>query len=559
MRLPLPTATSSRAAPRRAGAPARGVALLALAGPTALAFAQGGYFEGARDVALIGAGVLLALTALTVARPVPPPGPARAALAGLVLLTAWTALSVRWAPLRDGAWSTAERDVLYLAALASATLLLRERATARLVEPILALGTVIVIGYGLLGRLLPDVVHVHSSLSAGGRLDQPLTYWNAMGALAAIGIVLCVRIAGDPTRRPWLRSAAAAATVPLAVGLYLTFSRGSLAAAAAGLVVLLALAPTFTQLRALAIAAEAGIAGAAVAAASPAVRALSGGHRAEQGAAVLAALLALMALAAALQRWATRVEADGTTRLGRLPLPSRHGWVAAALVAAMLVVPVVIAAGSDTPSTGDPRFGSSTSRLTSADSPRYEYWRVAIGSFAHHPVEGVGAGGFAVEWLRERKEARPARDAHSLPIETLAELGVIGAAFLALLAAAVAAAARRVHRIDPALAAGPAAALVAYAFHASIDWDWEMPALSLVAVALAGLLLARSAPSSTSTVTAPSTTSPGSATNRNRVEPYVTAATSSASPIGTNNTNDAGSRRRRSRTTPTIANGTSSQ
>jgi hypothetical protein len=519
MRPPSPIAPRSGAARPRASAPAAVVALLALVAPTALAFADGGYFEGARDVALIGAGVLLAVAAIVAPCPLPPKGPARLAMAALALLTAWTALSVRWAPLRDGAWATAERDALYLAALTAFTLLLRERVTARLAEPVLALGTLVVIGYGLLGRLLPDVVGVSSSVSAGGRLDQPLTYWNAMGALAAIGIVLCARIAGDPTRPTWMRSVAPAVAVPLAVGLYLTFSRGSLAAAAAGLVVLLALAPTFTQLRAVTITLEAGIVGTVAAAASPAVRALHGDHRTLQGAAVLVVLLIVMALAAAAQRWAVAVETDRTTRLGRLPLPPRHGWVAAALVAAMLVVPVVIAAGSDTPSSVDPRFGSSTSRLASADSPRYEYWRVAVRSFADHPIEGVGAGGFAVEWLRERKEARPARDAHSLPIETLAELGLVGAALLALLAAAIALAARRVQRADPALAAGPAAALIAYAFHASIDWDWEMPALSLVAVALAGLLLARSAPNSTSTVTAPSTTSAGSATNRNLVEP----------------------------------------
>jgi O-antigen ligase len=227
-----------------------------------------------------------------------------------------------------------------------------------------------------------------------------------------------------------------------------------------------------------------------------------------------------MAVAAALQAWAARVEADGRTRQGTLPLPPRPGWVAAGLVAAMLVVPVAVAANSDAPSGNDPRFGSSTSRLASADSPRYEYWRVALRTFADHPVAGVGAGGFAAEWLRERAEARPARDAHSLPIETLAELGLLGAAALALLVAGVVAGARQAYRADPVLAAGPAAALVAYAFHASIDWDWEMPALSLVAVALAGLLLARSStPSTASTATAPSTTSPGSAANRNRVDP----------------------------------------
>jgi O-antigen ligase len=189
----------------------------------------------------------------------------------------------------------------------------------------------------------------------------------------------------------------------------------------------------------------------------------------------------------------------------------------------MLVVPLVVAAGSDAPSAVDPRFGSSASRLTSADSPRYAYWRVAARGFEDHPLAGVGAGGFAVEWLRERDQATPARDAHSLPIETLAELGLVGGAALALLAIGVVAAARRVHRADPVLAAGPAAALAAYAFHASIDWDWEMPALSLAGVLLAGLLLARSAAgsddSSVSTATAPSTTSAGSAANLNLVEP----------------------------------------
>jgi hypothetical protein len=492
------------------------VALLALLAPTALAFADGGYFEGARDVALAGAGVALLLTALVVPRP-RPSRPALLALGGLAALTAWTAISTSWAPSSDPAWATAERDALYLAGLTATALLLAEpRALARLAEPVLTAGMVVVVGYGLLGRLLPDVLHIVPSASAGGRLDQPLTYWNAMGALAAIGAVLAARLAGDDTRAPLLRSAAAAAAVPLLAGLYLTFSRGAIAACVAGLVVLLAVAPSFTQLRAATIVAEAGIVGAGLTAASPYVRTLHGSHPALQGAAVLVALLAVMLLAALTQAWAVRVERDGTTRLGRLPLPSHHGWIATALVAAMLVVPVAIAAGSDTPSSVDPRFGSSTSRLASADSPRYEYWRVAIESFADHPVQGVGAGGFAVEWLRERKEANPARDAHSLPIETLAELGLLGGVALALMATGVALCTRRVLRADPALAAGPAAALVAYAFHASIDWDWEMPALSLVAVALAGLMLARS---SVSIDTAPSTTSAGSAAKRNRVDP----------------------------------------
>jgi hypothetical protein len=63
-------------------------------------------------------------------------------------------------------------------------------------------------------------------------------------------------------------------------------------------------------------------------------------------------------------------------------------------------------------------------------------------------------------------------------------------ALLAALLGGVALAARAAVRADPALAAGPAAALAAWAFHSAIDWDWEMPALTLVAVLLAGALLA---------------------------------------------------------------------
>jgi len=51
--------------------------------------------------------------------------------------------------------------------------------------------------------------------------------------------------------------------------------------------------------------------------------------------------------------------------------------------------------------------------------------------------------------------------------------------------------AREVYVMDPVLAAGPIAALTAFALHAGIDWDWEMPALTLLAFTLAGMLVSR--------------------------------------------------------------------
>src|SRR5581483_9310238 len=157
--------------------------------------------------------------------------------------------------------------ILYAGALLAVAVLLRRPAAQRAVEPVLALGALVVIGYGLAGRLLPGLIHLSRSVSAEGRLEQPLTYWNAMGELAALGFVLCARIAGDTSRAMRLRLAAAAATAPLGMGLYLSVSRGALFACAAGVVALIVLAPRRAQLEALIVAICAG--GLATAAAAP--------------------------------------------------------------------------------------------------------------------------------------------------------------------------------------------------------------------------------------------------------------------------------------------------
>ena len=136
------------------------------------------------------------------------------------------------------------RTLLYLGTLLAAIALLREPRAARAVEPVLALGAFVAIGYGLLGRLLPGLIDHLASIKGGGRLEQPITYWNAEGLLAAMGLVLCVRLAGDGSRPVALRAGAGAAGSLLGLGLYLTYSRGAIAAVVVGLVVLLAAVPT---------------------------------------------------------------------------------------------------------------------------------------------------------------------------------------------------------------------------------------------------------------------------------------------------------------------------
>jgi O-antigen ligase len=117
---------------------------------------------------------------------------------------------------------------------------------------------------------------------------------------------------------------------------------------------------------------------------------------------------------------------------------------------------------------------------------------VAWHVFKQEPIRGAGAGGWAVAWLRLRTINEGAQDAHSLPLQTAAELGLVGVVLLAGFFGGVAVAARRAHRLVPGLAAGPIAGVVVYVAHAPLDWDWEMPAVTLVALILAGSLLALS-------------------------------------------------------------------
>jgi hypothetical protein len=457
-------------------------AVVALACPTALAFASGGYFDEARLVALVGAWALV-LVALALGAPMPT---RPLALAALAAFTAWVAIAGGWSPLAATARADLERDVLYLGALTAAALLLG--GVRRLVEPVLAAGALVVVGYGLLGRLLPGIVKLSETASAGGRLDQPLTYWNAMGALAALGLLLAVRMAGEPSRPRALRIAAAAAAVPLCTGLILTFSRGALVAGIVGVVLVVLLAPTAAQLRAAACALGPGLLAAFAATRSDAVRVLEGDLAAREhaGLAVLGALIALTTLAAVLQALAAR-RPQRTWPV----VPARRA-AGAAVVVALVAVPVVIAVvGSGG---GDQAgFGATTSRLGSATSNRADYWRVAWDAAGERPLQGLGPGGFGPAWLRDRPYDEPVKDAHSLPLETLTELGLVGFAILLALVGAVAVAARDALRADPAVAAGPVAVVATWVVHATIDWDWEMPAVTLIAVACAGVLLSVSA------------------------------------------------------------------
>jgi hypothetical protein len=467
---------------------ARAAAAVLLAMPLVDAFFAGAFFEGARLRTGIVVWVLVALLALLAPRPLTRSRQGGIAIACLLGFAGWTSLSILWSPLRDAALGDAERVWLY-AGYAIAFGMAVRGAAIRWVEPAIGFGGAVVGLYALATRLVPSVVPSEKSLAAGARLDQPLTYWNALGLLMAMTLLLLLRLAAAPARRAWMRTLAAALVPVPGLALYLTFSRGALAALAVGVIVLLWLV---RERRTVAIAfGGLGCAAAAAVAASrfPAVDSLDG-SASRQGAAMVAIVAVLCLVSAALERAIDRGVAD------RFRLRSGTGLVAVAVVVVLAVGGVIALTRS--PSAPPVPSGTGKSgvllpgdraRLGTLKTNRPSYWKVALRGFADNPLKGVGAHGFQQLWLQKRHISESVQDAHSLYIETAAELGVIGLLLLFGWLGGIAAALGRLWR-ERVLVAGLVAASAAYVVHAALDWDWEMPGVTLPFLALTGALLA---------------------------------------------------------------------
>lgn len=128
-----------------------------------------------------------------------------------------------------------------------------------------------------------------------------------------------------------------------------------------------------------------------------------------------------------------------------------------------------------------------------AGENRRDYWRVAWNDYLDHPLLGDGAGSFGDYWLAHGPGGSFTRTAHSLYLQSLAELGPVG--LLLVLTALALPLLRLRARRDPLVAAA-AAAYVAYVLHTGIDWDWEMPATTFAGLICGAGLLAATRPES---------------------------------------------------------------
>ena len=290
----------------------------------------------------------------------------------------------------------------------------------------------------MLSRLRPELFPAAQTTTsllpgANGRLSWPLNYWNALAALMAFGLPLLLSIA--TSARSLVAQSFAAGAVPIvALCGYLTFSRAGAIAAAAAVIVFLSLAPErIPKLATLLLSA----AGSAVLIAGAAHR-----HTIEQGLTGAAArhdgatlLIAVVIVCAGV----------GVAQAG-IGLAVRHGtppsWLtisrrrARSLLAGAVAIAVIGALVAGAPArlshawqdfkrpTAAALHTNSIARFGSTSgNDRYTYWKVAIQSTQGHLLTGAGPGTFQLLWQPREPTFNYVVNAHSLYIETLAEVG----------------------------------------------------------------------------------------------------------------------------------------
>jgi O-antigen ligase len=417
---------------------------------------------------------------------------------GLAAFAGWVLLSALWAPSAEDALIEFDRASLYVAVFVLTGLAATRVRVDRWLDGI-AGGISAVAVVALASRLLPELAPARALASAvpseATRLSFPLDYWNGTALLLAIGLPLLLRAAVDAPSA-FARAAALGVVPVLGAAVYLTASRG-------GALVAFIAAGTFVALAGdrlhAGAAAFVGLAGAAAAIGAlslyPSVVDARFDRPGVESDAHLLALIVVVVVSATGGAWAF---ADGFVRGRRLNPFLVRSVLAAAGVALVIVIALSEPAAkvqsfTDTPSGVLPA-GTDPARahlLSGGGSGRWQFWGAAVEEFRSAPLHGQGAGAFESWWGEHARFEYFVRDAHSLYLETLGDLGVVGLALLltALGAGVVAGVRLARHSAQPTVVAALFAAYVGYLLAVAIDWMWELTVVTVVGIALLALLV----------------------------------------------------------------------
>ncbi len=475
-------------------------------------FHAGGYFPSSTAIAAVVLAQILLLRIVQAPRPFAGLAPSTLiAIAALALYALMTLLSALWSHASARALIEFDRAWLYLLILVLFGAIGPSTQNLRWFVRGLVLGVSIVCLAGLISRLAPDVWHTAPDV-ANQRLSYPVTYWNTLGLLAALGIVLAFHLACTLGERRLVRVLAAALVPLLAATLFFTFSRGAMAAGAIGLVVYMlvarprgllsgALASAPGTVALLVVAYQANLLD-TVDPTTPA--AVSQGHRVALAAGLCAAVCGGLRLLLAVvldprlrgSAGAPWMRSAGAPRMSARTRRRASVGIAGAIVAAgiALGLPHTLAqdwsrfiGGAPTHASG----GDLRQRLSDpSNDGRTELWRVALHGFAASPLHGRGAGAYQTMWDQQRPRFAYVINAHSLYLQAMAELGIPGLLLLLILLGAVLSGmGARARGSSRSLYGALLAAGVVWALRAGVDWDWEMPVVTLVFFAAAGLAL----------------------------------------------------------------------
>lgn len=520
------TTVTAPAPPRRVRRPLPGSALLRYDAPWVLLLAAlvvwialdsgtGQDLQGTTPVLL--ASVLLSgvigIAAVLIGRTTSRPWGAGTAVAAIAVVLV-TGASISWSVAPAISWNETNRMLAYLAVMLAGLAAARTAPSRWAVLPTgVLLGTSAILVIGLLSKVFPATFEPDEIFA---RLQQPIGYWNAVGALAAINAVLALWFG---TRRHGYRplNALAYPALMLAVAtLLMSYSRGALLAFAIGVAAWLLLAPR--RLHSILLLGVGGVAGVFVGIWAFANTALSTddvllaareSSGTQLGVLLLGTVLLLLVLGLAIE---FSLLFAGIHRYER----RRIGALVLCLAALVPLAGSGMLAASDRGLTGsvshawkqltDPETSGPSSdptRLGAVGSQRSLYWSQAFAVYRVQPTRGVGAGGFGAVQDRARG-ANPTivEHAHGWVPQTLADGGWVTLALQALLGIAWLLAALRAvgiwgplrgRRGDPEVVASAAmvATIVTLAVTAAIDWTWFVPALALPLALFAGWVVGR--------------------------------------------------------------------